>query len=40
MKLETLYNSGYYTQKQLAEKYNVNIATISFIVNNKRWKNI
>ena len=31
------YNSGYYTQKQLAKEYNVSIATISLIINNKRW---
>ena len=38
--IRTLYNSGYYTQKQLAEKYNVNQSTISKIIKNKLWKNI
>ena len=35
--IRTLYNSGYYTQKELAEKYNVRQSTISLIINNKNW---
>ena len=35
--IRTLYNSGYYTQKELAEKYDVSYQLIWFIINNKRW---
>ena len=37
--IRALYNTGYYTRKQLAEKYDVSRSTISFIINNKIWKN-
>lgn len=30
-----LYNSGYYTQKELAEKFNINKNSINQIINNK-----
>ena len=32
------FNSGYYTQKRLAEEYNVDFRIISKIINNKQWK--
>ena len=37
--IRTLYNSGYYTQKQLAEKYKIKSPTICKIIHNKLWKN-
>jgi len=37
--IRALWNTGNYTQKELAEKYNVNRITISKIINNKTWKN-
>ena len=38
--IRTLWNTGNYTQKELAEKYNViSESTISNIVNNRRWRN-
>ena len=37
--IRTLYNSGYYTQKQLAEKYNMSFQNISLIVKDKIWIN-
>lgn len=33
------YNSGYYTQKQLIQEYNLSQTHIYNIINNKRWKN-
>ena len=36
--IRELYIMEGWTQKQLAEKYNVSIALISSILNNKRWK--
>ena len=36
--IRALYNSGYYTQKQLAEKYNVSRRLIGNIINSKIWK--
>ena len=35
--IRDLHKSGNYTQKELTEKYNVCSATISNIINNKRW---
>ena len=35
--IRALYNSGYYTQKDLAEKYNISRQHISSIINNKKW---
>lgn len=32
------YDSGYYTQQQLAKKYGVNQQQISNIINNKTWR--
>lgn len=37
IEIRTKYNSGYYTQKQLAKEYNVSFGHISDIVNNERW---
>lgn len=34
------YNSGYYTQKQLANEYTISIIHVHNIVNNKVWKDI
>ncbi len=34
-----LHKIGNYTQKQLADKFNVNYVTISNIINNKSWRN-
>ena len=34
-----LWNTGKYTQKQLAEMFNLHKATISAIIRNKQWKN-
>ena len=39
-KIRELYIIEGWTQKQLAEKYNVSIALISSIINNKRWRNL
>ena len=36
--IRELYIMEGWTQKQLAEKYNVSIALISSILNYKRWK--
>ena len=36
--IRILYNSGYYTRKELTEKYNISKQTISYIINNKQWK--
>jgi len=36
--IRDLYGTGNYTQKELAEKYNTTQQTISFIVNNKTWR--
>ena len=36
--IRELYIMEGWTQKQLAEKYNVSIALISSILNHKRWK--
>ena len=38
--IRTLYTSGYYTQKQIAEKYNISQVLISAIITNKIWNNI
>ena len=38
--IRTLWNTGNYTQQELAEKYNVPQGNISLIVNNKIWKNM
>ena len=38
--IRILYNTGSYTQKQLAKKYNVHRKTIEYIINNKTWKMI
>ncbi len=35
--IRTLYNSGYYTQKELAEKFIVSTSTICNIINNRYW---
>ncbi len=35
--IRILYNSGYYTQKQVSEKYNVSQSLINGIINNKKW---
>ena len=32
------YNTGKYSQKKLAEKYNISISTINRIINNLLWK--
>ena len=37
--IRTFYNSGYYTQKELAEKFNISFSHISNIINNRRWVN-
>lgn len=37
--IRELHNTGNYTQKELAEKYDVSKCTISYIVNNKTWVN-
>ena len=37
IEIRAKYNSGYYTQKQLAKEYNVSFGHISDIVNNERW---
>ena len=34
-----LYNTGDHTQQQLAKKYNTDQTNISYIINNKIWKN-
>lgn len=34
-----LHSTGNYTQKELAEKCNINRVTISYIINNKIWVN-
>ena len=36
--IRALYNTGNYTQKELAEKYGVFQTTISKIINNKKWR--
>jgi len=36
--IRTLYATGNYLQKELAKKYNVSREAISYIVNNKIWK--
>jgi len=33
-----LEKTGKFTQQELAEKYDVSQGTISYIINNKRWK--
>ena len=35
--IRSLYNSGYYTQKELGIKYSVDQQLISMIINNKIW---
>ena len=37
--IRLLHKTGNYTQKELAEKYNINQQLISLIINNKIWKN-
>lgn len=37
--IRDLYKTGLYTQRELAKKYSVKQATISEIINNKKWKN-
>lgn len=37
--IRSLWNTGYYTQKELAIKFGVGQPTISAIVNNKKWVN-
>ena len=37
--IRDLHATGNYTQKELAEKYNVSIGMINHIINNKYWKN-
>ena len=37
--IRALYNTGKYTQRELAKKFNVSFQTISFIINNKQWIN-
>jgi len=36
--IRTLWNTGKYLQKELAEKYNINPSIISMVINNKIWK--
>ncbi len=38
--IRELYKTGYYTQKDIGEKYNIKKNTISQIVSYKRWSNI
>lgn len=35
--IRDLYNSGYYTQKELGEMYGAHRKTISDLLNNKTW---
>ena len=37
--IRELEKTGNYTQKELAEKYNVNQPLISLVINNRIWKN-
>ena len=39
-KIRKLYKTGEYYQRELSAKFNVTIATISYVVNNKSWKHI
>lgn len=39
-KIRRLYRSGFYVQKELAEKFGVSQNAISEIINNKKWKYI
>jgi len=36
--IRALYVTGNYTQEKLAKKFNILIATVSFIINNKTWR--
>ena len=40
LKIRELYKSGNYTTFKLGEMYNVNRSTISYIINNKTYKNL
>jgi len=39
IEIRKLYATGVYTQEKLGNRYKVNRATISYIINNKSWKN-
>ena len=38
MKMREEYNTGQYTQRELAKKYNITFGHMSQILNNKRWR--
>lgn len=38
--IKALYNSGYYTQAQLASMFNVSIYPVASIINGKSWKTL
>ena len=39
-KIRRLYETGDYFQREIAKKFNVTIAAVSLVVNNKRWGHI
>ena len=37
--IRALWKTGLYTQKELADKYNISKRSLNFIINNKQWIN-
>lgn len=40
LEIRKIYKEGAFTQEQLAKKFGVDRATVSYIVNRKSWKNV
>lgn len=38
-RIRVLYNTGKFNQKDLSDKFNISKSSISFIINNKKYKN-